>query len=122
MLAQAGRPIGWRLHQTEEEVEAKEKKLVLNPNVDEVRNILIQDMLYSSGLEKLAFIDGVGETRADEFRDSLGGTRYQTDGLRVVLFLTTRPLSLSDTEVLDWHPALELREADVVREIENDGK
>ena len=122
MLVQTGRPMGWRLHKPDEDEEEHEKKLVLNPNVDEVRNLLIQDMLYSSGLEKLAFIDGVGATQTDEFRDSLGGTRYQTDGLRVVLFLTTRPLSLSDTEVLDWHPVLELHEAEVVREIENDGK
>jgi len=40
----------------------------------------------------------------------LGGARYQTDGLRAVLFLATRPLSLSDVELLDWAPYLEAPE------------
>ena len=104
LLVQAGRPLGWRytVHEAEE--------LKLNPNVDEVRNLLIQDMFYSSGLGKVAFVTGVGETEAGEMRASLGDTTYYTDGLRVVLFLVTRPMSLSDVEVLDWYPLLKLRE------------
>ena len=104
LLVQAGRPLGWRytVHEAEE--------LKLNPNVDEVRNLRIQDMFYSSGLGKVAFVTGVGETEAGEMRASLGDTTYYTDGLRVVLFLVTRPMSLSDVEVLDWYPLLKLRE------------
>jgi hypothetical protein len=113
-IVQAGRPLGWRF------AEVEEKDLVLNPNVDEVRNLLIQDMMYSSGLEKLAFISGVGATSPGELRDSLGGNSYHTDGLRAVLFLVTRPLSLSEVQILDWHPALKLRESEAVKEIEND--
>jgi hypothetical protein len=112
-IAQAGRPMGWRFTKVEE------KGLVLNPNVDEVRNLFIQDMMYSMGLEKLAFVSGVGQTSPGELRDSLGNTSYHTDGLRAVLFLVTRPLSLSDVQILDWHPALKLREAEAVKEIEN---
>ena len=109
-LVQAGRPTGWRLAVREQET------LVLNPNVDEVRNLLIQDLLYSSGLEKLAFVTGVGATEPGESRKSLGDTAYHTDGLRAVMFLTTRPLSLSDMEVLDWYPALKLREVEAQSE------
>lgn len=112
-IGQAGRPLGWRL------AKVKEKGLMLNPNVDEVRNLLIQDMMYSSGLEKLAFVSGVGATSPGELRDSLDGTSYYTDGLRAVLFLVTRPLSLSDLQILDWHPALKLREAEAIKEIED---
>jgi hypothetical protein len=36
--------------------------------------------------------------------------------LRAVLFLVTRPLSLSDLEILDWHPALKLQEIEVMQE------
>lgn len=114
-IAQAGRPLGWRLA-----VVAENEGLVLNPNVDEVRNLFIQDMMYSLGLEKLAFVNGVGPTSSGELRDSLGGTSYHTDGLRAVLFLAARPLSLSDVQILDWHPALKLREAETLKEIEND--
>ena len=112
-IAQAGRQLGWRMAKVEE------KGLVLNPNVDEVRNLFIQDMMYSNGLAKLAFVSGVGATSPGEVRDSLGGTSYHTDGLRAVLFLITRPLSLSDVQILDWHPALKLRESEAVKEIEN---
>jgi len=114
-VAQAGRRLGWRLKEVENE------DLMLNPNVDEVRNLLIQDMLYSNGLSKIAFVSGVGPTSPGELRGSLGGASYHTDGQRAVLFLVTRPLSLSDVQILDWHPALKLREADAVKELENDG-
>jgi hypothetical protein len=102
-LVQAGRPLGFRLDEDKEEV------LVLNPNVDEVRNLLIQDLLYSGGLQKLAFVTGAGTTRPGEPGDSPGSHRYHSDGLRAVLFLITRPLSLSDLEMLDWHPYLDQR-------------
>lgn len=109
-LVQAGRPNGWR------QVVREQENLVLNPNVDEVRDLLIQDLMYSSSLEKLAFVTGVGATEPGEPRQSLDNTAYHTDGLRAVLFLTTRPLSLSDLEVLDWYPALKLREIEAQRE------
>jgi len=115
-LAQAGRPLGWRLE------EIKEKDMVLDPNIDEIRNLLIQDLLYSGGLEKLAFIPGVGAALPGELRSSLSGARYHTDGLRSVLFLANRPLSLSDLEILDWYPALKLQEAEAIKEIEHGGK
>ena len=54
--------------------------------------------MYSGGLEKLGFITGAGE---------VGASRYETDGLRAVLFFGTRPLSLADVEILDWVPFLE---------------
>jgi hypothetical protein len=113
-VAQAGRRQGWRL------AEAEDQDMMLDPNVDEVRNFLVQDMLYSNGVSKIAYITGVGPTEPGELRDSLGGASYHTDGLRVVLFLVTRPLSLSDIQVLDWYPALRLQEIDAVKKIEND--
>jgi len=36
------------------------------------------------------------------------------------MFLSTRPLSLSDVELLDWHPALKLQEIEAVKKIENE--
>jgi len=105
-MVQAGRPLGWRLDITEN------TQQVLNPKVDEVRNLLAQDLLYSSGLQKLAFVAGVGATEPGETRSSLGDTHYHTDGLRAVLFLAKRPKSLSDVEFLDWHGYLKQREID----------
>ncbi len=47
--------------------------------------------MYSGGLDKLGFARGAG---AGEHRD----------GLRAVMFFATRPLSLSDVEILEWVP------------------
>ena len=120
-MVQAGRPLGWRFADREEkeEVEDDDTELVLTPNTDQVRNLLIEDLLYSGGLEKLAFVTGVGATKPGKYRDSLGGNQYHTDGLRAVMFLVTRPLSLSDLELLDWHPVLKLRVIEAIGNNEN---
>ena len=93
--------------------------MVVHEDVDEARNLLIQDMMYSGGLEKLGFVTGVGAAAEALPRTALNGARYYTDGLRAVLFFGTRPLSLSDVEMLDWVPFLEGREA-AAREQSND--
>ena len=95
--------------------------MVLNPYVDEVRNYLIQDMAYSGGLQKLGFVSGVGATESGESRGSRVGASFQTDGLRAVLFFITRPLSLSDIEILDWYPVHQLGGTDATTEVDNAG-
>jgi hypothetical protein len=97
---QAGRPAGGRFAQR------SAADTALHHDVDEARNLLIQDMMYSGGLEKLGFVTGVGEVLETEPR----GARYHTDGLRAVLFFATRPLSLADVKFLEWVPYLERRE------------
>jgi hypothetical protein len=112
-VVQAGRRQGWRMQEIEDD------NMLLNPRVDEVRNLFIQDLLYSSALHKLAFVCGVGATEAGASRKSLGGASYQTDGLRAVLFLVTRPLSLSELEILEWHPYLRYAETEAASELED---
>ena len=114
-VAQAGRPIGGRFP-----AEASQD-LRLHANVDEVRNDLIHDFMYSGGLEKLAFVSGVGAVRADQPRTLPGGDRYFTDGRRVVLFLSTRPRTFADVEVLDWEPFLQERATEAVKDVGNAG-
>jgi LssY-like putative type I secretion system component LssY len=104
-VVQVGRPVGGRFAPRQAE------SIVLHEDVDEARNLLIQDMMYSGGLEKLGFITGVGAAAEALPRTALNGARYYTDGLRAVLFFGTRPLSLSDVEMLDWVPFLEGRQA-----------
>lgn len=99
-VAQAGRPVGGRF------LPEGSQDLQLHPDVDEVRNFLIQDFMYSGGLEGLAFVSGAGAVPAVQPRALLGGGSYFTDGRRVVLFLGTRPLTFADVEVLDWEPVV----------------
>jgi hypothetical protein len=99
-VAQVGRPVGGRF------APRGETHLVLHENVDEARNLLIQDLMYSGGLDKLGYVNGVGAASADRPRTTLDGATYHTDGLRAVVF-STRPRSLSDVEFLDWVPYLD---------------
>ena len=103
-LVQAGRPVGGRFGRR------NGNDIVLDDDVDEVRNLTIQDMMYSGSLERLGFVTGVGKTSETQPRSALDGARYYTDGLRAVLFFTKRPLSLKDVEFLHWEPYLEGRE------------
>ena len=84
-VAQAGRPVGGRF------LEEATGDMRLHADVDEVRNQLIHEFMYSGGLEKLAFVGGVVVVAADRAGDRSGGGTYFTDGRRVALFLSTRP-------------------------------
>jgi len=110
LVAQAGRPVGGRF------AAASADDARLNPDVDEVRNLVIQDFMYSGGLEQLAFAGGVGTVPAAQPRVMADGGGYYTDGRRAVLFLVTRPLAFSDVELLDWEPVLPEQATDVGKE------
>ena len=101
LLVQSGRPVGGRFRP------ADGGKPVLHPAIDETRSLVIQDLLYSGGLAKLGFVEGVNPVTAEQQFNHPGEFRYHSDGLRAVFFIITRPLSLSDVEILDWVPALE---------------
>jgi hypothetical protein len=86
-LAQAGRPVGGRFAPRDMQ------QPLAHPDIDEARNLLVQDMMYSGGLYKLGFLHG-------------GQASGHGDGLRAVMFFATRPLSLSEVEILEWVPYL----------------
>ncbi|CAD6516725.1 LssY C-terminal domain-containing protein [Paraburkholderia metrosideri] len=100
-VAQVSRPVGGRFARGGDAAE------VMDDDVDEARNLLVQDMMYAGGLEKLGFVNGVGSAPPARPRTTLNGTHYFTDGLRAVMFFATRPLSFSNVEFLDWVPYLE---------------
>ena len=100
-VAQAGRPIG-----EIPQAQARRRPTIVHADVDEVRNQLIQDFMYSGGLEKLAFVRGVGEVAPDRPRTLPGGGHYFTDGRRVALFFSTRPRTFAEVEILQWEPIL----------------
>jgi hypothetical protein len=105
-LVQAGRPIGGRFTSRDA------SDVALHGDVDEARNLMIQDMVYSGGLQRLGFVTGVGAASETQPRCTFNGAHYFTDGLRAVLFFATRPLSLADVEFLDWVPYLTRSEAE----------
>jgi hypothetical protein len=74
----------------------------IDPDVDEARAGLIQDLAYSQALARFAYVKGVVEAPRDSPRSNLTGDPYFTDGLRVVLFFTPRPRTVDEVEYLDW--------------------
>ena len=106
-LVQAGRPIGGRFALADGE------RVVLHADVDEARNLFLQDMFYSGALAQLAFSRSSAQAGPGQMNKSVSGSDYRSDGLRAVLFLTTRPLALSDVQILDWEPYLESRASTV---------
>jgi len=85
---------------------------VIDPDVDEARRYLIEDLLYSQSVGQVGFVKGVGAASKDEPRTNLVGDPWYSDGLRAVLFFEPRPYALSDIAVLDWEPVPSARHRD----------
>lgn len=75
----------------------------LDPDVDEARDYLLQDMWYSQGLRRIAWVStGQPVDFAKRKKGHAPGSEYFTDGIRVVLWLSGNPVSLAETESLAW--------------------
>jgi hypothetical protein len=84
----------------------------IDPDVDETRASLVQDLIYSQGLRAFAYAGGVGAAPRSAPRTNLTGDVYFTDGLRLVMLLTDEPTTILDIEFYRWEdPSVEPDEA-----------
>jgi hypothetical protein len=74
----------------------------IDPDVDEARTGLLEDMAYSQSLASFGFVKGVGAAPEHEPRQNLTTDSYYTDGFRAVLVFEERPRALTEIEVLPW--------------------
>ncbi len=74
----------------------------IDPDVDETREFLIENLAYNQVLDKFAYVRGVGETPIDQPRGNLTGDPWFTDGLRVVLWISSDLTDLDDIEYERW--------------------
>lgn len=74
----------------------------IDPDVDETREFLLEDLAYAQSLAKFGYVGGVGPAPEDAPRGNLTGDPYFTDGYRVVLWVTAEPVSLADVEFVEW--------------------
>lgn len=70
----------------------------IDPDVDESRGALVEDMAYSHNLAKIGLAKGVGAAPRSAPRENLTTDPYFTDGLRLVLVFERQPTSLADIE------------------------
>lgn len=67
----------------------------IDPDVDETKSNLIQGLWYSQGLEKFAYVKGIGTAPFLEPRKNL------TDDLRALLWASSKPRALEDVELAE---------------------
>jgi hypothetical protein len=70
--------------------------------VDQERDYLLQDLLWTGLVERFGYVKGVGESTSAHPRTNLTQDPYYTDGLRLVVVLGTEPHSPLQVQLLEW--------------------
>ncbi|MGB5750055.1 MAG: LssY C-terminal domain-containing protein [Desulfobacterales bacterium] len=91
------------------DIASAEVTLPLNPHIDEARDDLTQDLVYSQALKKMGFIKGSGRPQLSSVEKVSEDVHYTTDGLRVILEFAHRPASLADIDFFDWEQLADYR-------------
>jgi len=74
----------------------------IDPQVDEARDYLVQDLLASESLEWLAYVKGVGFVSPEAPRENLTGDVYFTDGLRAVVAISRTRVPADEVTFVRW--------------------
>jgi hypothetical protein len=74
----------------------------IDPDVDEARHSVVEDLLFSHTISEFGFVKGVGRVTPSKPRANLTGDPYFTDGLRAVIILDQGPTSLKEIKNLEW--------------------
>ena len=74
----------------------------IDADIDEARTALAEDMLFSQGVMRIGFVEGVGAKHENEPGYNLTGDPYYTDGLRIVMEFDKRPNNIEDIDFFDW--------------------
>ena len=74
----------------------------IDPDVDEARHYLVQDMIASGFLAAIGYAQGAGPDTRENPRRNLTGDPYFTDGLRVVMFISGKPVPANEINLMDW--------------------
>jgi hypothetical protein len=72
----------------------------IDPDVDEDRDYLLQDLVMTGYLSQALFVPGVGAAPRDAPRHNLTGDPYFTDGQRLLLVMDPRPRSIDQIDLL----------------------
>ena len=80
----------------------------IDPDVDEARDALAEDMAYSHNLAKIGAAKGVGAAPESAPRENLTTDPYYTDGRRLLLVFDRKPRSIADIELFPDLPLAQL--------------
>ena len=79
----------------------------IDPDVDETREYLLENLAYAQALRKVGYVKGVGRVPMDQPRGNLTGDPWFSDGYRIVLWVTPIPTAISRIENLGWRRPLQ---------------
>ncbi|MCD6533753.1 MAG: LssY C-terminal domain-containing protein [Deltaproteobacteria bacterium] len=82
---------------------------VIDPEVDEARWYLEQDLTLSQRVRRVGLAQGVGRAPEKKPKHNLMGDPYYTDGFRLVVIFTNEPTSFSQIDYLDWEIPEDIR-------------
>jgi hypothetical protein len=74
----------------------------IDPDVDETREFLLENLAYHQMLSKFAYVRGTNVSSIDEPGRNLTGDPYYTDGLRLVMWIASEPQDFQDINYVDW--------------------
>jgi len=76
---------------------------VIDANVDEAREHLLQTLLDAGAVERFAFVQGLPPVTSSAPRNNLTGDPWYTDGLRLVVMLSTGAATPPEAvEFIEW--------------------
>lgn len=68
----------------------------IDPDVDETRDFLLEDLAYANAVRSFGYVGGVGAASYDLPRRNLTGDPYFTDGQRLVLEIDDEPTTVAE--------------------------
>ena len=74
----------------------------IDPDTDETREFLLEDLAYSQALAKFAYVEGAIPAPIENPRGNFTGDPYFTDGYRLVMWVTSTPVDTNDVEFVEW--------------------
>ena len=83
----------------------------LDPDVNDGRNYLLQNLWYSQALAKYAWsVSGKIVSRSEPELD-FNGNAWFSDGIRLVMWVSGEPTALTGTKVVHWDVVTEARDS-----------
>ena len=73
----------------------------IDPNVDDTRDYLLENLAYAESVSGFGFVGGVGAADYDNPRGNLTGDPYFTDGLRIVIFVSGEAVAIDELDYVD---------------------
>ena len=90
------------------------EKFSIEPDVDEARDYLLQDLWYAQGLMRYGYIRLSEFATLSDPRQGMHDDEYFTDGLCLVLWVSEEPVSLHEVQFEPWEKPVAERKVKIL--------